>query len=231
MRAGEHPPDGCERSADAAAYVLGALEPAEAEAFRQHLAGCALCQEEIDSLRPAVQALPMSAPQRPAPRPLRRRVMRAVRAELRASAPRRRAFALRGLRARAALGGIAAAAALGIGLGVGLGLSGSPSGRLIRAQVLGISGSAELRLSSGRGELIVRHLSPPPPGEVYEVWLKPPGSKPVPASVLFTVDQRGEAVVGLPGSLRGIGAVMVTPEPRGGTTAPTHSPVIVARLT
>jgi hypothetical protein len=34
----------------------------------------------------------------------------------------------------------------------------------------------------------------------------------------------------LPASLRGIREVMVTPEPDGGSPAPTHTPVIVARL-
>ena len=32
--------------ADAAAYVLGALEPAEAEAFTRHLATCVVCRDE-----------------------------------------------------------------------------------------------------------------------------------------------------------------------------------------
>src|SRR5581483_5042708 len=106
----------------------------------------------------------------------------------------------------------------------------STSGRLIHAQVTGASGSAQLRLTSGRGELIVRHFSPPPAGHVYEVWLKAPGANPVPASVLFTVGSGGSADVGLPQSLRGISQVMVTPEPRGGSPAPTHSPVIVAQV-
>jgi hypothetical protein len=97
--------------------------------------------------------------------------------------------------------------------------------------VTGIAGSAELRLSGGRGELIVRDLTPPPPGHVYEVWLKAPGANPVPASVLFSVNSGGGADVGLPAKLHGISAVLVTPEPRGGSPAPTHAPVIVASLT
>ena len=32
---------------DAAAYVLGSLEPSEDEAFRRHLAGCVLCRDEV----------------------------------------------------------------------------------------------------------------------------------------------------------------------------------------
>jgi hypothetical protein len=88
-----------------------------------------------------------------------------------------------------------------------------------------------VRVRDGRAELVVRHLSPPPPGHVYEVWLKAPGAAPVPASVLFSVSSGGSAEVGLPGALRGSRQVLVTPEPRGGSPAPTHAPVIVAALT
>jgi hypothetical protein len=107
---------------------------------------------------------------------------------------------------------------------------GGTGGRIIQAQVSGISGSVELRLTDGHGELIVHRLTPPPPGHVYEVWLKPPGANPIPADVLFTVNAAGGADVRLPAALRGISKVMVTPEPSGGSPVPTHVPVIVASL-
>ncbi len=34
---------------DVAAYALGALEPAEAEAFVRHLESCAVCRDELDA--------------------------------------------------------------------------------------------------------------------------------------------------------------------------------------
>lgn len=218
---------------DAAAYVLGALEPAEADEFERHLAECVVCRDEVDALTGVVQALPMSAPQRPAPARLRRRVMRAVRQEPKRQGTRGRRLIRSGSwsGSRAAAGALAAAAVTALAVLGGLDLSSSsPSGRVIRARVAGSAGSAELRVSQGRGELVVRHLSPPPPGHVYEVWLKAPGAKPRPASVLFSVTRTGSADVGLPGTLRGISQVMVTPEPDGGTLAPTHSPIIVASL-
>ena len=133
-------------------------------------------------------------------------------------------------RPRVAVGALASAAAVALAVAIiGLGGNGS-AGRLIQAQVLGISGSAQLRVSAGHGELIVRRLTAPPRGHVYEVWVKAPSSAPVPASVLFSVNSSGNADVGLPRSLRGISKVMVTPEPDGGSPAPTHSPVIVASL-
>lgn len=217
---------------DAAAYVLGALEPAEADAFRRHLEVCAVCRDEVDALGGVVQALPMAAPQLQPRRSLRRRVLRAVRNEPRETtgAARRRSPLVRIPRlALAALGAAALAASAVV---AGLELSGEGShGRVIHARVSGISGSAELRLSGGRAELIVRHLSPPPAGHVYEVWLKAPGANPVPASVLFSVNSGGSADVGLPAELDGISDLLVTPEPRGGSPAPTHPPVIIASLT
>lgn len=218
---------------DAAAYLLGALEPGEVEAFRRHLEQCVVCRDEVDALGGVVETLPLSAPQYPPPRRLRRRVLRAIRQEPRGTGRARRLSSLASWTGpRAALGALAAAAVVALAIVGGLELSSSGAGgQVIKAQVAGISGSAELRVNRARGELIVHRLSPPPPGHVYEVWLKPPRSSPVPASVLFSVTSSGSADVGLPSSLRGVSQVMVTPEPNGGSRAPTHSPVIVARLT
>ena len=83
-------PDSHDCGGDAAAYVLGALDPVEVSAFEKHLAECAVCRDEIESLRGVVQSLPMAAPQYPAPRRLRRRIMSAVREEQAAARPARR---------------------------------------------------------------------------------------------------------------------------------------------
>jgi hypothetical protein len=53
----------------------------------------------------------------------------------------------------------------------------------------------------------------------------------VPTGTLFGVSSSGTASIGVPGSLNGISAVMVTDEPAGGSPAPTTAPLIVARLT
>ena len=65
---------------DAAPYVLGSLEPAEAETYERHLTGCPVCGDEVSTLRQVVEALAMAVPQRRLPTSLRRRVLRAVRA-------------------------------------------------------------------------------------------------------------------------------------------------------
>jgi anti-sigma-K factor RskA len=218
---------------DAAAYVLGALEPAEAKDFERHLEGCAVCRDELAAFEQVVHALPMAAPQHPVPTRLRRRLLRAIREEPKpATTPRpsRRpdigpAWLWRGV----VLAGACAAIALAVF--AGLNYSSPSSTRVIHAQVAGISGSASVRLSGGHGELIVRHLSPPPPGKIYEVWLKRPRGAPVPTSVLFGVTSGGAGEVGLPPRLHGVTEILVTPEPKGGSSSPTHRPVIIAPLT
>jgi len=214
---------------DVAAYLLGALDPHEAEGFRLHLEQCAVCRDELESLGGVVQALPMAAPQVSPPKRLRRNIMRAVRDEPKpASRSRPRVLALRA--PRAALATLSALVVAGAVVGAVTLLPGGSGGAVIHAKVSGISGSAELRLTDGRGELLVRHLTAPPPGHVYEVWLKAPGAQPVPASVLFSVNAAGGADVSLPATLRGVSQVLVTPEPAGGSPVPTHPPVIAASL-
>jgi anti-sigma-K factor RskA len=217
---------------DAAAYALGALEPAEAEAFERHLEGCAVCRDELAEFEQVVHALPMAAPQRPAPKELRRRVLRAVREDAAvASPPRRPRTALRPTWAWRAIVLAGACAAIVLAVFAGLNYSSGGGTRVIRARVTGITGSALVRLSGGRGELIVHHLSPPPPGKIYEVWLKRPRGAPAPTSVLFSVTSGGAGEVGLPPRLHGVTEILVTPEPQGGSSTPTHTPVIVAPLT
>jgi anti-sigma-K factor RskA len=221
--------------ADAAAYVLGALEPAEAEAFRAHLDGCAICRDEVDAFQGTVQALPMAAQQVPMPKDLKRRVMRDVRREpkLGSGTERRRGWRSSPVwhRPRAAAAALVAAVVAAAASVTALELAGAGAGALITAQVSGISGTAQLRVVNDHGELIVRHLTAPGRGKVYEVWVQAGRhSQPLPASVLFAVNSGGNADVSLPTSLHGVSAVLVTPEPLGGSRVPTHTPVISARL-
>lgn len=217
---------------DAAAYVLGALDPVEAQAFERHLKDCAVCPDEVAALQQVANALPMAAPQHRAPKSLRRQVLATVRQEAipargtgRKIGRGRPSWAWRGIAVAGACASIALAIIAGADLSSGSGM------RVIQARVAGISGSASVHLSAGRGELVVNHLTPPPPGDVYEMWLKRPGQPPAPTRVLFSVTSSGQGEIGLPQRLRGVTQIMVTPEPEGGSPHPTHSPVIVAPLT
>jgi Anti-sigma-K factor rskA/Putative zinc-finger len=182
---------------DAAAYVLGALEPHEVEAFRAHMQECAVCRDVRHQPRAEAAAA------------LRRPWWR---------------------RPRELFAAGAATVLASAGVVVGIELSAGVAATVITAKVSRIAGSAQLRVSNGRGELVVSHLTPPGHGHVYEVWLQRGTAAPVPASVLFGVNASGDADVGIPSRMHGISAVLVTAEPLGGTLKPTAEPVIVAKL-
>jgi anti-sigma-K factor RskA len=224
---------GSHECGDAAAYVLGALDPQELEAFRAHLEQCTICRDEVAEFGLVMEALPIGVPQQRVSRSMRRRLMREVRSEPRAAGrPARRAVAWspaalgrRGWAAAGAFSTVAVAAVVAV-LTLGSGAATS----VFQAQVSGIAGSAQVRVTNGRAELVVRHMTSPGRRHVYEVWLESGNSKPVPASVLFGVSAGGNATVGLPAELHGVSAVLVTQEPLGGSPAPTHAPVIIAKL-
>jgi anti-sigma-K factor RskA len=220
------------RAEDLAAYALGALEPAEAEALARHIETCSICRDELDSLRSVVDLLPISAPAFEAPPPLRRQVRRAIDAEPRVSA-RERTSRSGGSRlprwaSRPALAVAGGLAAVAIALVIVFTTGGS-STRVVSAQVTG-PGRASLKISGGHGELVVRQFTPPPKGKIYEVWLVRGAHAPQPTSALFGVTADGSGDVEVPGSLHGVSQVLVTPEPAGGSRVPTHAPVIAVKL-
>jgi len=224
---------------DVAAYALGALDATEAVAFERHLESCAACRDELLAFRHVVHALPMSAPEHSASPELRRRVLRAVADEPRrtaagAPAAHRRSRLQRRLMPRpaAALATVAAGAVLAVVVVAVVLLSSSspPATRVNDAQVTG-HGTAQLRVTGGHGELTLQRFSPPPAGEIYEVWLKRGTAPPSPTTALFSVTADGTGDVVVPGNLRGVSLVMVTPEPAGGTRVPTHPAVLSASLT
>ncbi len=217
--------------ADVAAYALGALDPVEAEAFARHLETCAVCRDELEAFQQVVDLLPMTAPAFKASPKLRRRIRRAALDEPRAPAGQT-SRAHRSWRpewvTRPALGVAAGLAVIAVALVIVLSGGGS-STRVVEAQVTG-HGSASLKISGHRGELIVQHVAPPPSGKIYEVWLVHGKQAPQPTNALFDVNADGNTDVNVPGSLDGVSQVLVTPEPAGGSKVPTHAPVIAAQL-
>ncbi len=129
----------------------------------------------------------------------------------------------------AAAAAFAVVAALVVGLE--LGSSGSSNTRVIAASVSGSPGSAQLRVTGHRAELIVRSFPQPAPGHIYEVWELRSGARvPSPTRTLFSVNSSGAGDVGVSGDLNGVSKVLVTQEPAGGSRVPTRAPVIVASL-
>ncbi len=243
-----HEPDApCARCADAAAYVLGALEEQEVAPFREHLAGCAVCRAEVTQLQVVADSLGLGVPSRSAPETLRARIMATAHAEaelLRAAGhdadkpiPAARSRWRRGL-----VPALGAAAALGVGLLVGAlaintgskssggpGTSGT-STQVIKAVVVepGHNATALLRKAGSQLELVVEGMPAPPHGQIYEVWLERGTQAPAATDALFSVTSSGEGSVDVPGYVQGVSHVLVTAEPLGGTLKPTHNPVIIA---
>ena len=217
---------------DVAAYALGALDAAEAQAFRRHLETCTVCKEELASLQQVVNELPLAAPRHSAPGALRRKVMREVAADARRagrSTPRGSFAPGRWLVPRPLLAlGVVLLVAVGVFVAVQAGSSGGT--RVLQATVVG-PGSAQLRIAHGRGSLVLRRFAPPPAGKIYQVWVQRGKRAPSPTSALFGVTASGSGEIVVPGSLKGVSVVMVTPEPPGGSPQPTHPPVITVSLT
>jgi anti-sigma-K factor RskA len=219
---------------DVAAYALGALEPAEAEAFTTHLGTCAVCRDELEAFQQVIDLLPMTAPAFKASPKLRRRIRRALADEPHpTTAGDSRAASRQWARMpqwlpRPVLGVAAGLAVIAVALVIVL--SGGGAGtRVVQARVTG-EGSASLKISSSRTELVVQHFAPPPSGKIYEVWLVHGKHAPQPTNALFDVNAAGNSEVDVPGSLEGVSQVLVTPEPPGGSKVPTHAPVIAAQL-
>jgi hypothetical protein len=238
MNESEHMPI-CEQGVEAAAYVLGALDEAEVDAYRAHLAGCAACREEVLQLQPVVDSLAVGVPRALAPDGLRARLMAVVHAEaelLHAAGHE----ADRPARARARwrfrlFPALAAAGALAAGLLIGaLTIGGGSSQRtqIIQATVSspGVHATAALRKTGTHVELNVAGLPAPPLGRIYEVWLEHGSQPPQPTDALFSVTGAGNGAVGVPGDLRGVSKVLVTDEPLGGSLHPTRAPIIVASV-
>jgi anti-sigma-K factor RskA len=215
----------CDWGHDVAAYALGALEPAEAETFRAHLNTCPACRDELAVFQRVADSLPRLAPAQPVPAGLRRRVLAEVRR------PAARSSRIRRLAAGWTRPALAAAAVLAVVAVAALRLSPGPAllDRHYAAHVT-VGGNAQLAVRSGRGQLALTGFTPPPAGDIYEVWVKHGAGLPQPTDALFGVNRTGSAHVGVPGQVGPGTTVMVTPEPQGGSRVPTHPPVLVVSI-
>ena len=233
----------CSRIADAAAYVLGALEENELAQYREHIEDCAQCRAEIADLQSVVDELPMSAPPENAPAALRGRILANVRAEAellnaaghaadepaKSARPwyRRNDFMLGA--GAAATAGLAALIAVLIAVGS----SSHGKATIVPGKGIGVARTAEVSLKrdNGRAELVVAHMPPPGLGRIYEVWLVHKTGAPRPTNSLFGVTSGGSGEVDVPNGLHGVKEVLVTSEPEGGSQHPTRQPVITVPLT
>ena len=182
---------------DIGAYVLGALEPAEEAAVREHLATCSDCAAEHASLAGLPRLLALAAPMAEAGPPapaLEERVLDAIAGERPHRAPRRRRLP----RPRVLVPALAAVAAIAVAvvLAVGGGDDGAPGFEVALQPVSGQAGSGRAVLASAdagiKMRLWVRGL-PRDPGIVYEVLCDAPGWSA--SAGTFRVNSHGRAYV------------------------------------
>jgi anti-sigma-K factor RskA len=226
-------------------YAAGALEPAEREALREHLAtGCPVCAGALAEAEATVaQMISVVPPVTPPPTALDRLMARVAastptsgeRPLQQASAPIRLAEAPSRSRGRRILAPLLAAAA-GIAVTSGVFLYVTRDARQfwhatdVATAALaspadpasGIRGQAIWDRDAQRSRLVVENLPKPAAGREYELWFIPKGGAPI-RSETFNVDADGRAtlVVNVPSGI-GPGAVAaITDEPLGGSDAPT----------
>ncbi len=191
---------------DIGAYVLGALDPAEEAAVREHLARCHECAAEHARLAglPALLSLAEHLEAAPPLSPVvEERVLDAVAREGPRSRPARRR-GVRRLRRRPLLAvGAVAAVAVAVVLAIVV-LGGSERRYELALQpVAGQAGAGRVELASEPGgtsvHLWVRDL-PPDPDVVYEVRCDAPGW--TASAGTFRADARGRAYVELTTAMR-----------------------------
>lgn len=230
-----------------AAWVLGALDPEEAEVVSAHAEACPTCRELAARLRRVVGALPLAVEEAAPPPRLRERVLAAAaatrspagspvarRSIVRAPAPR--ASGLRRIPAYA----LAAMAVLALLVGVVIGQVAhapqTPATQVARFSLSGHQGMSGAQASvidlksDGVALVDFRGLPQPGAGRVYEVWLIKGSGNPVPVAV-FVPDGNGDRTVLVDRSLAGYTVMAVTNEPGpDGSQAPTQQPELYGNV-
>lgn len=220
------------------AYAVDALDPEERELFERHLAGCAACQEEVDSLRAA--AAELSALVETAPPPaLRDAVLRQVstvrplpplptdRAPVAPPIPlRRRPWLLAAVAAA-----LVAVGALGIWRAVDTTppptvaqqVLDAPDASRVAHQLPGGATATVVRSKDvGKAVLVASRMPAPPAGKVYQLWLQDDAGTMRPAGLMTG---SGDQIVVLTGDARDAAGAGITIEPTGGSPQPTSQPV------
>jgi anti-sigma-K factor RskA len=214
---------------DLAAFMLGALERDEAAEFERHLEGCERCREEMSWLEPAVQTLPEAVERQEPPRALRAALMAEVRDDVRKATARPTPARRRRRLLKPAMGFavIALLVAGVVGYEVGNGGSDGGGGASTLERQVG-SLSVKMVQEGDSGTLQLSGVHQLPPDKVLEAWVERDGEvEAVPA--LFVPDRNGQAETRI-ADMNGVGTVMVTEEPQGGSEAPTGEPIMTMAI-
>lgn len=220
------------------AYAVDALDEHERALFERHLAECADCRDEVDSLRAAAASLAETTAVAP-PAHLRADVLDAI-GKVRPLPPLPRQLDRadgRGRRFRGLLAAAAAVAVVGTGVVVSQPWEDEPStfDRVVAASDVdtvtvpmdGGKVTVHRSESVGRAVLEADDMPAPPKGKVYELWLQVDGAM-VPAGLIETA---GEQELVLTGDASEATAAGITIEPDGGSPQPTSDPIALFDLT
>ncbi len=231
------------------AYALGALEELEAKHFEAHLEECHLCRDELERLRPAVDALARSVTPLPAPPAVKAALMAEVEADLRERGDSRAPGIFSRLRERfSATGGslagmrpavawVSAAFVLLVGGVAGFAVSQGTSEQgaetlaatVDERNIPGSSGSLVVPGDKDGGAILRVHGMPTlDTKSVYQVWVQRDGE--TISQSLFSVGMDGTGAAAVSEDLEGADAVMVTREQAGGARAPSGDPIITVPL-
>ncbi len=222
------------------AHALDALTGAERAEFEAHLVRCRGCADEVTGLKETAVRLGMAV-DHVVPRALRPRVLAAVRrvwqvpldCEIGTTSSRRRGF----LRAAALVSAACVAAAAVAGVHGALAptttlVTVSPRtqlGDLLAAPDLRLvtAGTATAAMSRSRDEMLflAHDLRTLPRGRAYQLWLVDDDG-PRSAGTLPLADTASLLVTGI----EGVGEVLLTAEPAGGSPGPTSGPVLTVEL-
>ncbi len=222
------------------AYAVDALDDLERERFERHLADCAECRAEVDSLRAAAGMLAETTPAAPPPE-LRERLMEEIRTVrplpplTSSGSPRRRRWI--------GLGMVAAVLAIALG-GAGIvawqqSQSQAPvsaTDRVLNAgdaerytvTLDGATATLVRSPSQHRAVLVTEDMPPAPAGKVYQLWLQDDADTMVPAGLMPAGENQTVLLDG--DAARAIGAG-ITVEPAGGSPEPTSGPIALFEFT
>ncbi|MDQ6523851.1 anti-sigma factor [Nocardioides sp. LHD-245] len=226
------------------AYAVDALDDLERARFEAHLAQCAECREEVDSLREAATALGTADLVAP-PAAVRDQVLAGI-GRIRPLPPQSAGGTRATLRRRTPLL-IAVAAAVVLLLGVGVASlqpwdgDDGPQELTAAERILNAAdastveksfpdgSSATIVISRSEGKALIRttDMALAPDGKAYELWLQSPAGEMVPAGLM---PDEADTTYVLDGDASEATGVGITVEPDGGSPQPTSDPIALFAL-
>jgi anti-sigma-K factor RskA len=213
-------------------YVVNAVDDIDRRRFEQHLATCETCQDDVASLRQAVEGLGFAAAE-PAPPSMKSNVMAEIDG-VRQQSP----VQLRTVR-RSRYSRLGAAAAVVVALGTGGFVVGqrsrtdtvdtaaaivrAPDMRMVELAGEGMSARFTYSRSVGSGVLVTNGLESAGTDRTYQLWIVEGGT---PRSVGTFSPTSDGATVPLASPPTAGAVVAVTNEPAGGSSQPTSTPIL-----